>query len=100
MKIASKNTAAKHTLARGSAKMLRKLAQHGRPIERRRRARVATPRNAKNAMTATTSPNSPRMANTPRQPSRSPITPANDGAEHVAGEADREQPADRHLALA
>src|SRR5262245_58141835 len=39
---------------------------------------VTTPRKAKNAAIVTIDPNNPRIANTPRQPSRSPMTPAMD----------------------
>src|SRR5262252_3833783 len=39
-------------------------------------AAVTTPRKAKNAAIVTINPNEPRIANTPRQPSRSPMTPA------------------------
>src|SRR5215468_1212820 len=75
MKTASKNTDVKQTLARGSAKMLRKLAI----IAARSKGAgggVATPRKAKNATMVTINPNEPRIANTPRQPNMSPITPA------------------------
>ena len=98
MKIASKNTETKHTLARGSAKMLRKLAITAARLNGAGGG-VTTPRKAKNATIVTIDPNRPRMANTPRQPSRSPITPGDGRAQQVAGEPDRQQPADRHLAL-
>ena len=49
--------------------------------------------------TTTASENVPRIANTPRQPNRSPITPEIDGAEHIGGERDAEQARDRDLAL-
>ena len=39
---------------------------------------VTTPRKAKNAATVAIDPNAPRIANTPRQPKKSPITPAID----------------------
>jgi hypothetical protein len=75
MKTASKNTDAKQTLARGSAKMLRKLASTAARLKGAG-AGVATPRKAKNATIATINPNAPRIAKTPRQPNTSPITPA------------------------
>ena len=99
MKIASKNTDPKHTLARGSAKMLRKLAMTAAPVERRGWLGVTTPRNAKNAATVAIDPNSAEHANTPRQPKKSPITPAIEAPNEIAGEPDGQQPADRHLAL-
>ena len=75
MKIASKNTEMKHTLARGSAKMLRKFAITAARLNGAGGG-VTTPRKAKNAVTVTIEPNAPRIANTPRQPKMSPITPA------------------------
>src|SRR5499427_3132032 len=97
MKTASKNTDVKQTLARGSAKMLRKLAI----IAARSKGAgggVATPRKAKNATMVTINPNEPRIANTPRQPNMSPITPRDRGADDVAGKGYGKQPADGHLA--
>src|SRR3954449_11983266 len=53
MKIASKNTDMKHTLARGSAKMLRKLAMTAARLKGAGGG-VTTPRNATNAATVAT----------------------------------------------
>src|SRR5216683_2826847 len=75
MKTASKNTDVKQTLARGSAKMLRKLAITAARLKRAGGG-VTTPRKANNAAIVTINPNEPRIANTPRQPSRSQIPPA------------------------
>src|SRR6266700_3392061 len=71
----SKNTDVKQTLARGSAKIPRKLAITAARLKRAGGC-VTTPRKAKNAAIVTINPNEPRIANTPRQPSRSPMTPA------------------------
>ena len=67
MKIASKNTEMKQTLARGSAKMLRKLAITAARLNGAGGG-VTTPRKAKKAAMVTIDPNEPSMANTPRQP--------------------------------
>ena len=77
MKTASKNTDVKQTLARGSAKMPRKLPSTAARLKAAGRA-VTTPRKARNAIIVTINPNRPRMAKTPRQPNKSPITPAMD----------------------
>ena len=61
MKIASKNTETKHTLARGSAKMLRKFASTAARLNGARGG-VTTPRKAKNAAIATIKPNEPENA--------------------------------------
>ncbi len=50
-------------------------------------------------MIATIRPNSPRMANTPRQPSRSPITPANEAPTRLPVRPTASSRRDRHLAL-
>ena len=71
---ASKNTAPKQTLARGSANTLRKPA--GTAAKRNGTGfATATPRKAKNARIATLNPNSPSTTKMPRQPNRSAITP-------------------------
>src|SRR5262245_45361793 len=64
-------------LARGSAKMLRKLVITAARWKGAGGG-VTTPRKAKNATMVTINPNEPRIANTPRQPNMSPITPAID----------------------
>ncbi len=98
MKIASKNTAAKHTFARGSAKMPRKLVEHGCPLEgwRRRRHHAAKSEERDDRHAQSEQPEDGEHA----APAEHVADHARDGrAEQVAGEADGEQPADRHLAL-
>src|SRR5262249_2965881 len=97
MKIASKNTEPKHTLARGSAKMLRKFASTAARLNFVLGA-AATPRKAKNATIVTISPNAPRMAKTPRQPKASPITPEMVEPMTLPVSLDADRPADRPLA--
>src|SRR5262245_5575381 len=93
MNTASKNTDVKQTLARGSAKMPRKLAITAARLKRAGGG-VTTPRKANNAAIATINPNAPRIANT------QVTDDARDGGAHeIAGEAHGKQPADRHLAL-
>src|ERR1700730_17231153 len=74
MKMASKKTDPKHTLARGSAKMLRKIAS---TTARSNDACCCgtTARSAKKAAIATPKENRLSAPKTPRQPNRSPITP-------------------------
>ena len=74
MKMASRNTAAKQTLARGSANTPWKFATTAARLNGGGANFVL--RSAQNANTETARENVPRIAKTPRQPNRSPITPA------------------------
>ena len=74
MTMPSKNTELKQTFARGSANTLRNPAATA-PRLKGLGFGVLKPRKAKNAITATIAPKPPIEKNTPRQPSRSPITP-------------------------
>src|SRR5262249_32682643 len=98
MNTASKKTDVKQTLARGSAKMSRKLAITAARLKRAGGG-VITPRKANNAAIATINPNAPRIANTPRQPSRSPMTPAMEEPTRLPARPTGKHPADRHWAL-
>ena len=93
----SKNTEPKQTFARGSANTLRNPAATALRLKGLGFG-VLKPRKAKKAITATIAPKPPIEKNTPRQPSRSPMTPDEHGADEIAGQADRQQPADRDLA--
>ena len=75
MKIASRNTAPKHTFARGSATMSRKFAITAARLNGGGFGSVVL-RNAKKAVSATASENAPSRPNTARQPMRSPMMPA------------------------
>ena len=98
MKIASRNTAPKQTLARGSAKMLRKFAITAARLNGGGAGKVLL-RNAQKARSDTASENVPRMPKTARQPNRSPMIAGDRRAEDVGGERDAEQARDRDLAL-
>src|SRR5262245_2059480 len=98
MKTASKNTDVKQTLARGSAKMPRKLAI---TVARLKRAGgcVTTPRKAKTA--AIRHDQSERAENCEHAAPTEQVTDnaRNGGAHEIAGEAHGKQPANGHLAL-
>ena len=91
MKIASRNTAPKQTLARGSAKMPRKLAITAARLNGGGFGQVDVAKRPERQRSTPTSENSPRIANTPRQPNRSPITPAIEAPSTIAGQRDAEQ---------
>ena len=93
----SKNTELKQTFARGSANTLRNPAATAVRLKGLDFG-VLKPRKAKKAITATIAPKPPIEKNTPRQPSRSPITPASTAPIRFPVSPTAKQPADRDLA--
>src|SRR5262249_15721045 len=98
MNTASKNTDVKQTLARGSAKMPRKLAITAARLKRAGGG-VTTPRTANNAPIATNKAKPRRKSKPARPPDQATEDPPEGGAQEMAGEPPGKQPPDRPLAL-
>ena len=99
MNIASRNTRAEADLRQRIAEDRAVVRDERRQIEAARRLRSCR-ESQESPRRSAIRPKAPVTKNTPRQPTRSPTTPAHGRAQQIAGHGREQQPADRDLALA